>query len=471
MRIPGPRHVHAVATVGLGFLAGCASYNTLYNAEALYREAENLRLAGQEQAGRERYREVVAKATKGYESNEDGRRADDALLLMAKAHFRLRELPEANRALERALEVSDDPDVRGQVGLYRGVVAVAAGRMARGIALLDEALVGVDEPIHQAEGHFWRARAHLEQGMVEEGWQDLDRAREAHSSLVVPADLERVAWGFSLPDLTRIHQGIQGLLFTRRAQVHGDSVRSLVRRFADRWGATSAMVLLDDVEDTDWSREERDRLLMTRARLAHEAGDDDRAKEDARRVGSGVGEQASDARVTLARWMLAEVQKVGQLAALRAVLLPAVASEDAQLLLNTIRRVELLTEYGLEGEPIALICAAELARDGLVARGLAATLFQAYADAAPDAPWYTKALLAAMELTTDPAGRKRLDERLDALPGDPYVRYARNGQVVPELGDLEYLLQEALDSLAERVDEELTARRQLAGAPAGAPEE
>jgi len=204
---------------------------------------------------------------------------------------------------------------------------------------------------------------------------------------------------------------------------------------------------------------------MTRARLAYEAGYDDRAREDARRVGSGVGEQASDARVTLARWMLAEVQKVGQLAALRAVLLPAVASEDAQLLLNTIRRVELLTEYGLEGEPIALICAAELARDGLVARGLAATLFQAYADAAPDAPWYTKALLAAMELTTDPAGRKRLDERLDALPGDPYVRYARKGQVVPELGDLEYLLQEALDSLAERVDEELTARRQLAGAP------
>ena len=465
MRISGQRHVVTVATVGLVLLGGCASYNTLYNAEALYREAEDLRLSGQDSAVRERYREVVAKATKGYESDEGGGRADDALLLIAKAHLRLGEIPEANRALERVLEISNDPDVRGQAALYRGVVAVAAGEMARGIAILDEAIAGIDESIHRAEGYLWRARAQLERGVVEQGWQDLDRAREAHSRLVVPADLERVAWGFVLPDLTRIHQGIQALLSTRRAQVYGDSIRSLVRRFADRWGAASAMVLLDDAEDTHWSREERDRLLMTRAWLAYEAGDRGRANEDARRVGSGVGEQASHARVTLARWMLAEAEKVGDLAALRSVLLPAVTSEEAQALLNATRRVELLTEYGLEGEPIALIGAAEIARDGLVARRLSAALFQAYAGEAPDAPWYTKALLAARDVTTDPAEQERLDRRLDALSEDPYVRYARKGHDVPELGELEYRLQEALDPLIERVDRELTAQRQLAGVP------
>ena len=464
MRISGPRHV-AVATVGLGLFVGCATYNTLYNAEALYREAEDLRRTGQDSAVREQYREVVARATKGYESDEDGVRADDALLLIAKAHLRLGEIPEANQALDRVFEISNDPDVRGQASLYRGVVAVAAGEMARGIALLDEAIAGIDESIHRAEGYLWRARAQLERGVVEQGWQDLDRAREAHGRLVVPADLERVAWGFALPDLTRIHQGIQALLSTRRAQVYGDSVRSLVQRFADRWGAASAMVLLDDAEDTQWSREERDRLLMTRAWLAYEAGDRGRANKDAGRVGSGVGEQASNARVTLARWMLEEAEKVGDLAALRSVLLPAVTSLEAQALLNATRRVELLTEYGLEGEPTALIGAAEIARDGLAARRLSAALFQAYADAAPDGLWYTKALLAAKELTTDPAERERLDERLDALPGDPYVRYARRGLDVPELGELEYRLQGALDPLIERVDEELIARQQFAGAP------
>ena len=211
MRISGPRHV-AVATVGL-LLVGCATYNTLYNAEALYREAEDLRLTGQDSAVRERYREVVARATKGYESDEDGVRADDALLLIAKAHLRLGEIPEANRALERVFEISNDPDVRGQAALYRGVAAVAAGEMARGIALLDEAIAGIDESIHRAEGYLWRARAQLELGVVEQGWQDLDRAREAHGRLVVPADLERVAWGFVLPEFDPYPSGNSGAAF------------------------------------------------------------------------------------------------------------------------------------------------------------------------------------------------------------------------------------------------------------------
>ena len=125
--------------MGSGLLAGCV-YNTLYNAEALYREAEDLRLAGQDSALSERYREVVAKATKGYESNEDGGRADDALLLMAKAQIRLGAIAEAKQTLERVLEISDDPDLRRQAALYRGVAAVAAGEMMRGIELLDEAI-------------------------------------------------------------------------------------------------------------------------------------------------------------------------------------------------------------------------------------------------------------------------------------------------------------------------------------------
>ena len=106
----------------------------------------------------------------------------------------------------------------------------------------------------------------------------------------------------------------------------------------------------------------------------------------------------------------------------------------------------------------------------LVARRLSAALYQAYAAAVPEAPWIGKALLASMELTADPAKREWLDQRLDALPGDPFVRYARKGHHGPELRELESQLQETLDQLIARVDEELTARRQLTGEPAGVPE-
>ena len=134
-------------------------------------------------------------------------------------------------------------------------------------------------------------------------------------------------------------------------------------------------------------------------------------------------------------------------------------------LLNAIRRVELLTEYGLEDEPIAFIAAAEISRDVLVAPRLSVWLFQAYTAVAPGAPWSGKALLAAKELTAEPAGRGWLDERLDELPEDLYVRYARKGHSGAELAELEVQLQTALDLLIERVDEELAARRQLAGVP------
>ena len=114
MTISGPRQAVTLATLASGLLAGCVYFNTLYNAEALYREAEDLRLAGQDSVVDEWYREVVAKATKGYQADEEGAWADDALLLIAKAQLRLGANSEASRALERVLEISSDPDVRAQ---------------------------------------------------------------------------------------------------------------------------------------------------------------------------------------------------------------------------------------------------------------------------------------------------------------------------------------------------------------------
>jgi len=133
VRTSRPGHVVALAVVGSGFLAGCIFNNTLHNAEGLYKEAENLRLAGQDSAGRAGYDEVVARATKAYQSDEDGRWADDALLLIAKSQLRLGAIPDADQALERVLEISTDSDVRGQAALYRGALAVTSETRSGGL--------------------------------------------------------------------------------------------------------------------------------------------------------------------------------------------------------------------------------------------------------------------------------------------------------------------------------------------------
>ena len=281
-------------------------FNTIYNAKELYRETELARLAGQDTALAERYDEVIAKATRAYREDDGGKWSDDALLLIGQAQLRRGALRDAEETLERVLAVSDDPVVRRHATLYLGAVDVAAGRPALGAPLLDEALVTITDPLIKAEGHLWRARALLQQGYVDQGWWDLDRAAESHRTHVAPAGLERLIWGIALGDSARTLGGVQTLIFTSNARVYGDSIRDLLHRAAQRWGPAVSADVMVNAERARWSRIERDRLLMTRARFAYEAGDTLRALADVRRVGGGVGEQAFDARVTLVRWRLAD---------------------------------------------------------------------------------------------------------------------------------------------------------------------
>ena len=454
-------------TLASGLLAGCVYFNTIYNAKELYRETELARLAGQDTALAERYDEVIDKATRAYNDDEGGKWSDDALLLIGQAQLRRGALREAEEALESVLALTEDPVVRRQATLYLGAVDVASGRPALGSPLLDEALVDVTDPLIKAEGHLWRARALLQQGYVDQGWWDLDRVAEAHRTHVAPAGLERLIWGIALGDSARTLGGVQTLIFTSNARVYGDSIRSLLQKAAERWSPAVSADVMVNAERARWSRTERDRLLMTRARFAYAAGDTLQALADVRRVGGGVGEQVFDARVTLAKWRLADADPVEGFDQVRSVLLPAVAAVEAQRLLNGMRRVEVLVDYGEAGNLFALFAAAEIARDVLYAPRIAAGLFRVYADGQPDAPWSGKALLAARALAVRPAERESLDDRLEALPENAYVRYARLGDEGPDLADLEGRLQAALDDLLARADEELVARRLLVGGPGG----
>lgn len=466
--IRAPRLRALLGTVcASGLFGGCVYFNTIYNAKELYRETELARLAGQDTALSERYSDVIAKATRAQTEDPGGKWSDDALLLIGQAQLRRGALREAEEALEAALAVTEDPVVRRQATLYLGAVDVASGRPAMGAPLLDEALVTVADPLIKAEGHLWRARALLQQGYVDQGWWDLDRVAESHRTHVAPAGLERLIWGIALGDSARTLGGVQTLIFTSNARVYGDSIRQLLHAAAERWGPAVSADVMVNAEQARWSRTERDRLLLTRAGFAREAGDMVRALDDVRRVGGGVGVQAVAARVMLAGWRLADAEGVEAFDQVRPVLLPAVGAPEAQDLLNGMRRVELLAGYGLRGDRFAYFAAGELARDVLAAPAIAVSLFRAYAEDELDSPWSGKALLAARDLAAQPAERRALDDRLAALPGNAYVRYARQGEEGPDLSDLEGRLQAAIDEIMARTDEELTARRLLVGGPGG----
>jgi tetratricopeptide (TPR) repeat protein len=430
----------------------------------VFGEAEKARWAGRDTVLEAMYGDVVDKAMRAYTADPVGKWADDALYLSGLAHLRLGELEDSRTALEATASLTTDSVLKASARMYLGAVEVSAGELESGLEFLNETLADVTEKRVRGEGYLWRARALLQLGRIELGWADLDLAAESDDRYRVPADLERLIWGVRYDDTARAFRGLQGLMHRSGARRFGDSIRFLVERAADEWGPSVTVDLLARAESAPWSRSERDRLLMQRAFLARAAGDTTRAIADALRVGGGVGPIADSARVTVAGWRL-EVSQLGQLAEIRSLLLPAVSSVRAREIVNSIRRVDLLVDRGLEGDRLGFFAAAQEARDVLSANILAAGLFQAYADFDPDSPWVGKALLSALSITSNTAGKAAIESRLRALPVDAYVRYARRGVRDGSLGPLEVELQRSLDSLLAVMEADLVQRRLLVSDP------
>ncbi len=441
-------------------LAGCVHYNAVYNARRLFTETDRLRRVGLDSMSTESYALVIAGAQRGLEADGQGKWVDDALLLIGQSRLRRRELTQARDTFREILARSQDASVRRAARMFQGAVAVEMNEPERAIGLLDS-LPQIESSVLRAEGHLWRARAHVEVGPPSEVWRNLDAAREADPSFSAPGDLLRLVWGVQSADTATAFQGLQALMANSDARFFGDSIRRILDDVAAEWGPSIVVSLMSGAQRADWSRSERDALLLQRARFAHSAGDSVLAFQDAGQVAGGVGVTAQSARVQLAEWRLAEVSQLPQLGGIRALLLPAVESAAARDLLNGIRRVEFLVDTGLDGEAIAYFAAAEHAREILRADALAGALFLAYADSDAEGPWLGKALLAALELSPAGEQHRQIDLWLGRVPESAYVRYARTGESGEALASLEERLQSALTDILGRIEIELLARRLL----------
>jgi hypothetical protein len=439
---------------------GCVHYNAVYNARSLFNETERLRREGVDSTAVAAYSSVIEGAQRGLDADQEGKWADDALLLIGQSRLRLREFQQAREAFQAVLNRTDDGEKRLAARMFLGAVAVQMNAPERGLGLLDS-VPQISDEILRGEGFLWRARAYIAVGPASEVWRNLDAARDAHPSFSAPGEILRLDWGVASSDTAMAFQGLQALMANPAARSFGDSVRGILDGVARDWGPGIVVRLMSGAQRADWSRSQRNALLLQRARFAHSAGDTSLAHTEAEKVAGGVGEIADAARILMAQWRLARVSQLPELARIRALLLPAVEARGARDILNGIRRVELLVDTGLDGDAIAYFAAAEQAREALHADALAGALFLAYADSDQDGLWLGKALLAARELSGNLEQRRQIDERLGALPENEYVRYARTGESGDVLASLEERLQSALTDILGRVEMELVARRLL----------
>lgn len=418
--------------VALGTVAGCGYFNSLYNAQRRFDEAERARMRGQTSVAQDGYLEAIDKAASSYRGHPDGRWADDALYLIGRARFMMGEHDAAAAALQRVLERTNDGDMRAGALAYLGAAQLELGNTTAALASLDSATTRAGNGQLGAFARLWRARALYETGRYEEAQADLERAAEAGGPIAAEARLEAAARALMTGDSAALRVALYVLLDERDAARHADSVGSLAAAAASRWGSEYALDVLA-VERTEWPNAAADTLLLQRAQLAAAIGRSDEAIRDAEVVGRRAGRGLADSALTMAaRLRLGQANALTDLGESRALLLPALGHTPARDLLQRMRTVEVLVGYARErGRPLALFAAAELARDQLQAPGLARELFIAYADLAPEAVWAPKALLAAA-LLTDGEEADGLVARAYAQADNPYVLAAAGGGGDPD---------------------------------------
>lgn len=438
-----PRDAVIVGVAAL--LSGCVYYNAIYNAQRLFDQGERDYWAGRDSAADVRYEEVIQKAADGYRRQPNGQWADEALYLLGRAHFRRGSMRAARAALRQAAENATDATSRLEALCYLGAVRVASGDVDGGLPLLDRALRGLRSGPAVAEGHLWRARALLEKGRLEQGWQDLDAVGRSDRRLRVAAGLERLRWGVSWGDHLQVREAVAGLLSEPDAGVRADSILTLVGAVAKRWGPADAAGLLAGAAGAPWERTVRGEVRLARAHYLQDAGDSAAAASEVAAVAAGIGPSAGNARILLARWKLAHAEGLAQTHDVVALLLPAAKDSAVAAMLIDLKALSDLSDAGLDN-PLAWFEAGEVARDRLGAPYLALGLFLAYANAAPQAPWAPKALLAALDVAPSEGTRAWLRGRLEGVAGSPYVRAAR-GRPAPGLERLEKELAQRLQAV------------------------
>jgi hypothetical protein len=458
------RRAVAIAVAAALGLSACAYFNALYNAKRLFAEAETAAARGQTGAADASYTRAIEKAAKSLRKDPDGRWADDALYLIGRAHFARGDAAAARAALERLLRETSDREIATGARAYLGAAIVRLGQPG-------EALIHLDSAIDQAGrgsdlaafARLWRARARFALGDEEAAWEDIELAARHKSVMGREARLEWAAKAVQLDQPERAVAAFAALFADRDAHRYADSVHALAARARARWGAERSRALLDAVDESSWPAAARDALRLRRAELLAAAGDTAAAVPLARSVAErAAGSTADRARVLLARWALARAQDVGEMDAVRGLLLPAIADLDARRLLHALRVLAVLLEYPAEiGEPLALFAAAELARDELAAPLIARSLFVSYADLVPSSVWAPKALLAALALAPADDQAEELRRRLDRHVSNAYLVAAWGGEPGPSYESAEDSLSKALTTLRKRANTDAERRDAL----------
>ena len=429
-------------------LGACGYFNSLYNAQRRFQEAERADRRGSRAEAMMAYQDAVARAAVSYRKHPGSRWADDALLLIGRARFAMGEHEAARAALGRVLEQSRDGDLRAAAAIYLGASLVRLGHADSAVAPLRQGIEGSGRGSElQALGRLWLGRAQLARGDTA-GWAELETVARRDGPLGLDALLELGQRGVAAGDSARALRALASLARGGAAEAVLDSTLVLLQKAAAAWGAGRAAAALPTGPIDGWQPETRTRAALERALLLAAAGDTTAAIASAVAAAEhSNGMVSGQAREAAAGWLLARTDSIQDLARVRAILLPAVTHQGALLQVRRVRTLDVLLERARGGQTAALFAAAEFARDTLRSPRLARQLFLTYAEVAATTVWAPKALLASLPLSTTDE-RPAIEQRVRQFAGNPYLVAVQGAQ--PD-ADEYYRAEERLGRAVEAV--------------------
>ncbi len=126
-------------------LTGCVYFNTFYNARKYYAKGDKLAAQAPERASlpapaRAAFERSIEKSSQVLTSHPDSKYADDALLLLGKAHFRIGDYAEAAAALRSLIESHPESGLRREAAIWLVRAGRAGGEAATAERLASELL-------------------------------------------------------------------------------------------------------------------------------------------------------------------------------------------------------------------------------------------------------------------------------------------------------------------------------------------
>ena len=173
------------------FLGGCGYFNTMYNANRAFADAEKAASRGDLAASEASYRESIEKAQKRITRSPDGRWSGDARLIVARAQFALGDYTAAGTTFRDLLARDRDPERTATAQIYLGVVAAALGEdetlaaapaQIEAEALLESAQMEAHRRLAHAEGKLGAEKAAMLHERAEDGEGPEIAGRETHAS-------------------------------------------------------------------------------------------------------------------------------------------------------------------------------------------------------------------------------------------------------------------------------------------------